>query len=76
MSGYFTRDRAAIDNDRYIWIKGQVPGDVINVSSPRMLMAEIESALIMHKGVVETAAIGVNNEFTGQAVVGFVTTKP
>ncbi|KAL0065901.1 acetyl-coenzyme A synthetase 2 [Marasmius tenuissimus] len=72
---YFTGDGAAIDKDGYIWIKGRVD-DVINVSGHRMSTAEIESALIMHKGVAETAVIGVNDELTGQAVVGFVTMKP
>jgi acetyl-CoA synthetase len=32
-----------------------LPADVINVSGHRLSTAEIESALIMHKGVAETA---------------------
>ncbi|KAK1220342.1 acetyl-coenzyme A synthetase 2 [Marasmius sp. AFHP31] len=72
---HFTGGGAAIDKDGYIWIKGRVD-DVTNVSGHRMSKAEIESALIMHKGVAETAAIGVNDELTGQAVVGFVMMKP
>ncbi|KAK1234134.1 acetyl-coenzyme A synthetase 2 [Marasmius sp. AFHP31] len=75
-TGYhFTGDGAAIDKDGYIWIKGRVD-DVINVSGHRISTAEIESALIMHKGVAETAVIGVHDELTGHAVVGFVTMKP
>ncbi|KAG1809629.1 uncharacterized protein BJ212DRAFT_1302472 [Suillus subaureus] len=38
--------------------------------------AEIESALIMHKGVAETIVIGTADELTGQAVFAFVTLKP
>ncbi|KAG7096115.1 acetyl-CoA synthetase [Marasmius oreades] len=74
--GYFyTGDGAARDADGYIWIKGRVD-DVINVSGHRLSTAEIESALILHKGVAETAVIGTNDELTGQAVYAFVTMKP
>ena len=50
--------------------------DVINVSGHRLSTAEIESALIMHPGVAETAVIGSADELTGQAVYAFVTLKP
>ncbi|KAJ7638117.1 hypothetical protein B0H17DRAFT_960849, partial [Mycena rosella] len=50
--------------------------DVIIVSGHRLSTAEIESALIMHKGVAETAVIGTADELTGQAVYAFVTLKP
>jgi acyl-coenzyme A synthetase/AMP-(fatty) acid ligase len=50
--------------------------DVINVSGHRLSTAEIESALIMHKGVAETAVIGTADELTGQAIFAFVTLKP
>ncbi|KZS88023.1 acetate--CoA ligase [Sistotremastrum niveocremeum HHB9708] len=72
---YFTGDGAARDQDGYIWIKGRVD-DVINVSGHRLSTAEIESALIMHPGVAETAVIGTADELTGQAVYSFVTLKP
>ncbi|KAJ6467834.1 hypothetical protein C8R45DRAFT_474222 [Mycena sanguinolenta] len=72
---FYTGDGAARDDDGYIWIKGRVD-DVINVSGHRLSTAEIESALIMHKGVAETAVIGTADELTGQAVYAFVTLKP
>lgn len=50
--------------------------DVINVSGHRLSTAEIESALILHNGVAETAVIGTADELTGQAVYAFVTLKP
>ena len=50
--------------------------DVINVSGHRLSTAEIESALILHKGVAETAVVGCNDELTGQDVYAFVTLKP
>lgn len=50
--------------------------DVINVSGHRLSTAEIESALILHNGVAETAVIGTADELTGQAISAFVTLKP
>ncbi|KAJ7696296.1 hypothetical protein B0H17DRAFT_1269444 [Mycena rosella] len=41
-----------------------------------LLTTEIESALIMHKGVAKTAVIGIADELTGQAVYVFVMLKP
>ncbi|KAH9851031.1 acetate--CoA ligase [Lenzites betulinus] len=74
--GYFyTGDGAARDEHGYIWIKGRVD-DVINVSGHRLSTAEIESALITHAGVAETAVVGTADELTGQAVYAFVTFKP
>jgi acetyl-CoA synthetase len=74
--GYFyTGDGAARDEHGYIWIKGRVD-DVINVSGHRLSTAEIESALIQHKGIAETAVIGAADELTGQAVYAFATLKP
>ncbi|SJL04317.1 related to Acetyl-coenzyme A synthetase [Armillaria ostoyae] len=89
---FFTGDRAARDEHGYIWIKGRIDGmlpsvpfpiallilfiDVINVSGHRLSTAEIESALIMHKGVAETAVIGTADELTSQAVYAFFTLKP
>ncbi|KAI9459202.1 hypothetical protein BJY52DRAFT_1267000 [Lactarius psammicola] len=72
---FYTGDGAARDGDGYIWIKGRVD-DVINVSGHRLSTAEIESALILHAGVAETAVVGCADELTGQAVYAFVTLKP
>jgi len=72
---FYTGDGAAKDKDGYVWIKGRVD-DVINVSGHRLSTAEIESALILHPGVAETAVIGTADELTGQAVHAFVTLKP
>lgn len=41
-----------------------------------MSTAEVESALILHKGVAETAVVGSHDDITGQAVYAFVTMKP
>ncbi|KAG0241527.1 acetyl-CoA synthetase [Actinomortierella wolfii] len=72
---YFTGDGVTRDKDGYYWIRGRVD-DVINVSGHRLSTAEIESALIMHDGVAETAVIGAQDDVTGQCIHAFVTLKP
>lgn len=72
---YFTGDGAHRDHDSYIWIRGRVD-DVINVSGHRMSTAEIESALILHPSVAETAVVGMPDQITGQSICAFVTLKP
>lgn len=72
---YFTGDGASRDKDGYIWVRGRVD-DVINVSGHRLSTAEIESALIVHHSVAETAVIGAHDEVTGQCIHAFVCLKP
>lgn len=50
--------------------------DLRSVSGHRLSTAEVESALILHKGVAETAVVGSHDEITGQAVFAFVCMKP
>ncbi len=72
---YMTGDSARRDKDGYIWIIGRVD-DVIKVSGHRLGTAEIESALITHPAVAESAAIGLPHEIKGQAIYCFVQLKP
>ncbi|MFL5843285.1 MAG: acetate--CoA ligase [Solirubrobacteraceae bacterium] len=60
------------EDDGYFWVIGRID-DVINVSGHRMSTAEIESAIVSHPKVAEAAAIGQNDEDTGQSVAAFVT---
>jgi acetyl-CoA synthetase len=69
---YFVGDAARKDEDGYFWIIGRVD-DVINVSGHRMSTAEIESAIVSHEKVAESAVIGQQDEDSGQAVTAFVT---
>ncbi|KAJ1737179.1 acetyl-coenzyme A synthetase 2 [Coemansia sp. Benny D160-2] len=71
---YFAGDGASRDADGYYWIRGRVD-DVINVSGHRMSTAEVESALIGHASVAESAVVGAPDELTGQAICAFVTLK-
>jgi acetyl-CoA synthetase len=69
---YLVGDAARKDEDGYFWIIGRVD-DVLNVSGHRMSTAEIESAIVSHPKVAESAVIGQKDEDTGQAVCAFVT---
>jgi acetyl-CoA synthetase len=68
---YLAGDSASQDEDSYIKIGGRID-DVINISGHRLGTAEIESALVAHKLVVEAAVVAVPHELKGQAVVAFV----
>ncbi len=68
---YFAGDGARLDEDGDIWLLGRVD-DVMNVSGHRLSTAEIESALVSHPIVAESAVVGAADETTGQAVVAFV----
>jgi acetyl-CoA synthetase len=68
---YFAGDGARLDEDHDLWLMGRVD-DVMNVSGHRLSTAEIESALVSHPIVAESAVVGASDETTGQAVVAFV----
>jgi acetyl-CoA synthetase len=71
---YLTGDNSRQDQDGYYWIMGRVD-DVINVSGHRLSTIEVESALVSHPCVAESAAVGRPDELKGQAVAVFVVLK-
>ncbi len=71
---YLTGDGARRDEDGYFWVVGRID-DVVNVSGHRMGTAEIESALVSHKAVAESAVVGFPHDIKGQALYCFVTLK-
>ena len=71
-STYFTGDGARRDKDGYYWITGRVD-DVLNVSGHRLGTAEIESALVAHEKVAESAVVGMPHEIKGQGIAAYVT---
>jgi acetyl-CoA synthetase len=71
---YFTGDGARRDEDGYYWITGRID-DVINVSGHRMGTAEVESALVSHPSVAESAVVGYPHEIKGQGIYAFVSLK-
>jgi acetyl-CoA synthetase len=71
---YFAGDGAKIDDDGYLWLLGRVD-DVMNVSGHRISTTEVESALVDHPGVAESAVVGAADPTSGQAIVAFVTLR-
>jgi acetyl-CoA synthetase len=69
---YLVGDAARKDKDGYLWIIGRID-DVVNVSGHRLSTAEVESAIVSHPKVAESAVIGQSDEDTGQAICAFVT---
>nr|WP_121271039.1 acetate--CoA ligase [Pedobacter schmidteae] len=68
---YFTGDGCLRDEDGYYRITGRVD-DVINVSGHRIGTAEVENAINMHAGVVESAVVGYPHDVKGQGIYAFV----
>ncbi len=69
---YFTGDGCRRDEDGYYWITGRVD-DVLNVSGHRMGTAEVESALVAHDKVAESAVVGFPHDIKGQGIYAYVT---
>ena len=69
---YFSGDGARRDADGYFWITGRVD-DVLNVSGHRMGTAEVESALVAHPKVAESAVVGYPHDIKGQGIYAYVT---
>jgi acetyl-CoA synthetase len=68
---YFTGDGALRDKDGFYRITGRVD-DVLNVSGHRIGTAEVENAINMHTGVVESAVVGFPHPVKGQGIYAFV----
>ncbi len=71
---YFPGDGAKVDEDGYLWILGRVD-DVLNVAGHRIGTMEVESALVDHPSVVESAVVGKAHEIKGESIAAFVTLK-
>ncbi len=68
---YFTGDGALRDEDGNYRITGRVD-DVLNVSGHRIGTAEVENAINMHAGIVESAVVGYPHHVKGQGIYAFV----
>ena len=71
---YFAGDGAKRDEDGNLWVLGRVD-DVLNVAGHRIGTMEVESALVDHPSVVESAVVGKAHDVKGESVAAFVTLK-
>ncbi len=72
---YLCGDRASIDEDGYYWFVGR-DDDVINTAGHLVGPFEIESALLEHPAVAESAAIGKPDAINMEVVKAFIALKP
>lgn len=68
---YFTGDGCLRDENGYYRITGRVD-DVMNVSGHRIGTAEVENAINMHAGVIESAVVGYPHDLKGTGIYAYV----
>jgi acetyl-CoA synthetase len=72
---YLTGDKARIDNDGYFWFIGR-DDDVINTGGHLVSPFEVESSLLEHPAVGESAVVSKPDEVNMEVVKAFITLKP
>ncbi len=72
---YLSGDRSSIDNDGYFWFTGR-DDDVINTGGHLVSPFEVESALLEHEAVSESAVVAKPDEVNMEVVKAFITLKP
>ena len=70
-NNYFTGDGCLRDEEGMYRITGRVD-DVLNVSGHRIGTAELENAINMHTGVIESAIVGYPHDLKGQGIYAYV----
>ena len=71
---YYPGDYAIKDADNYLWLLGR-SDDVLKVAGHRIGTAELESVLVSHKSVVESAVCGIPDEIKGESIIAFIVLK-
>ncbi|MBN1274214.1 MAG: acetate--CoA ligase [Candidatus Aminicenantes bacterium] len=72
---YLSGDRANIDKDGYFWFIGR-DDDVINTGGHLVSPFEVESALLEHEAVAESAVVSKPDEVNMEVVKAFVVLHP
>ena len=67
---YLAGDTARKDSDGYIWVIGR-NDDVIKVSGYRLGTAEVESGLVSHGAVAESAVVAIPDELKGNVIYAY-----
>jgi acyl-coenzyme A synthetase/AMP-(fatty) acid ligase len=72
---YYTGDKAFKDEEGYFWFVGRAD-DVIKASGYRIGPFEVESALLSHPAVAESAVVGSPDPLRGMIVKAFIILAP
>ena len=73
-NSYYAGDYALKDADGYFWLLGRTD-DVLKVSGHRIGTAELESCIVSHHDVAESAVCGIPDVIKGEAIIAFVVLK-
>ena len=68
---YYTGDTASRDKDGYLWFVGR-SDDLISSAGYRISPFEVESALLEHELIVESAVVGIPDATRGQLVKAYI----
>lgn len=71
---YYPGDYALKDSDGYFWLLGRAD-DVLKVAGHRIGTAELESCLVSHNDVAESAVCGIPDKIKGEIIIAFVVLK-
>ncbi|PIR13391.1 acetate--CoA ligase [Candidatus Falkowbacteria bacterium CG11_big_fil_rev_8_21_14_0_20_39_10] len=71
---YFAGDVAFKDKDGYFWIQGRTD-DVLKIAGHRIGTAEVESAFVSHRAVVEAGVIGMPDPIKKEVIKAFIILK-
>ena len=71
---YYPGDYAIKDDDGYFWLLGRAD-DVLKVAGHRIGTAELESCIVSHNDVAESAVCGIPDDVKGEVIVAFVVLK-
>ncbi|HBE42076.1 MAG TPA: acetate--CoA ligase [Bacteroidales bacterium] len=72
---YISGDKAYVDSEGYFWFIGR-DDDVINTGGHLVSPFEVESALLEHPAVAESAVVAKPDEVNMEVVKAFITLKP
>ncbi len=71
---YYPGDYALKDDDGYLWLLGRAD-DVLKVAGHRIGTAELESCIVEHNDVAESAVCGIPDEVKGEVIIAFAVLK-
>ncbi|KAF6247710.1 acetate--CoA ligase [Nitrosopumilus sp. b3] len=71
---YYPGDYALRDDDGYLWLLGRAD-DVLKVAGHRIGTAELESCIVSHHDVAESAVCGIPDDVKGEVIIAFVVLK-
>jgi len=71
---YYPGDYAIKDDDGYLWLLGRAD-DVLKVAGHRIGIAELESCIVSHNDIAESAVCGIPDDVKGEVIIAFAVLK-